>query len=89
MRSAILPDLSHRAVLTEPEHGDLSVVIAGDKEEFVRIVGGEVGASHAVDRSEVDLLEIPALDDLVSFNAEISNRVKVLAVMGDRDIGGV
>ena len=34
LEEELVTDLSHRAVLTEPEHGDLSVVIAGDKEKF-------------------------------------------------------
>ena len=87
LEKELVTDLTHGTVLIDPEHCDLAVVIAGYKEELVLIVCGEVGTSHAVDRSEIDLLQISALDDLVSFNTKVSDRIQELSVVRDRHIG--
>ena len=78
--------LADRSVFIEPQHCDLAVMITGNKEEFVLIVCREVGASHPVDRSEVDLFKISSFNDPVCFNSKIGDGIQILPVMRDRYI---
>ena len=87
LEEELIADTADRTVLIESENSDLAVMVAGYKEEFILIIGGEVGASHAVDRSEAYLLKISALDDLICFNTEVCDRIQILPVVRNRHIG--
>ena len=82
-------DLSDPAVFSQTKHCDLAVMITAYKKEFVFVIRGQITSPHTVDAALVNHFQITAGQNLISLHTEVCDRIQKLAVMGNRNIGGI
>ena len=85
----LIRDLTDRSVILKRQHRDLTVMVSGYKQIAVLVVGGQITATHTVDRCLRDVLQSPVLFDLIAFHPVIRNGIQIFPVVRDRHIRGI
>ena len=85
----LVSDLPDATVLPQTKHRDLTVMVTTHEEQLILIIRREITAAHTVDRSLIYDLQITARQDLIRLHSEIRDRIEILLIVGDRDIGRV
>ena len=74
-------DRSQGAVLSQPHHGQLPIVIAGHEKKSVAVIHRQMVAAHAVDLSGIHLLQGTVFLDPEGNDALVSDGIQYLSVM--------
>ncbi len=82
-------DTADRAVLLDLQHGQFAVMVTGNKEVLVRVVRGQITASHPVDGSKIQQFQAAVLHNGVCLHAKIRNGIQAFPIVRDCHIGRV